>query len=130
MATTIELLGLGESLDCTAGDLSQGQRKLVGLARALMTSPKVLLADEPAAGLDTNESSALAAYFRRLAAEGLGILLVEHDMALILNNCDYVYVLDQGRLISEGSPSEVHNDQKVRDAYLGAGPAAPQQDAP
>jgi branched-chain amino acid transport system ATP-binding protein len=81
--------------------------------------PNILVLDEPAAGLDTKESAQLGRKLRDLVAQGVGILLVDHDMSLVLTFCDYVYVLDFGELIGAGTPDELANDEKVRLAYLG-----------
>jgi branched-chain amino acid transport system ATP-binding protein len=101
-------------------EISQGQRKLVSVARALAARPRVVCMDEPAAGLDTDESAALGDRLRRLAAGGLGILLVDHDMGLVLDVCDHVVVVDFGRVIGAGPPDEIRRDPAVLDAYLGA----------
>lgn len=84
-----------------------------------MCDPNILVLDEPAAGLDTKESAQLGRKLRDLVAQGVGILLVDHDMSLVLTFCDYVYVLDFGELIGAGTPDELANDEKVRLAYLG-----------
>ncbi len=86
-------------------EISQGQRKLVGVARALAASPKLVCMDEPAAGLDTDESIALGRRLREIVDAGVTILLVDHDMTLVLNVCDYIYVIEFGALIAAGTPS-------------------------
>lgn len=101
-------------------ELSEGQRKLVGLARTLATRPRLLLADEPAAGLDSRESLLLGHRLRSLADLGLTILLIDHDMGMVLEVCDQVIVLDHGLLIATGSPDEIRCDQAVLGAYLGS----------
>ncbi|MGZ4689445.1 MAG: ABC transporter ATP-binding protein [Acidimicrobiia bacterium] len=100
-------------------DLSHGQRKLVGVARALTAEPQLVCMDEPAAGLDTGESRVLGAQLRRLVDNGLAILLVDHDMSLVLSVCDYLYVIEFGKIIAQGAPAEVRADQRVIAAYLG-----------
>ena len=94
-------------------DLSQGQRKLVGVARALAASPRLVCMDEPAAGLDTAESEELGPRLRAIVDAGMTILLVDHDMGLVLGVCDYVYVLEFGKEIAEGTPDEVTRDPEV-----------------
>ena len=100
--------------------LTQGQRKLVGVARALASSPTVLCLDEPAAGLDSNESRALGIQLRNLAGGEMAMLLVDHDMGLVLSVCDLVVVLDFGRVIFQGPPDAVRADPGVMKAYLGS----------
>lgn len=116
----IERVGIADIADQPAGDLPTGSARLVEIARALATKPKLLLLDEPASGLDEAESDRLGELLRTLAASGLGVLLVEHDMGLVMKVCDVIYVLDLGQIIAHGTPSEIQHDQKVLDAYLGA----------
>ena len=112
--------GLQDSLDRPVGDLSYGERRLLAIARALAASPSVLLLDEPAAGLSDDETRELARLVRRLAEDwGMGVLLVEHDVDMVMSVCDQVVVLDFGRLICAGTPEEVRRDPAVRAAYLG-----------
>ena len=110
----------------TVGDLSTGQRRLVELARALAAGFRFLLLDEPSSGLDVGETGEFAAILRGvIAGEGIGILLVEHDMALVRATCSYTYVLDFGQLIFEGPTAEVLASEVVRTAYLGSEGATP-----
>ncbi|MFF4015899.1 ATP-binding cassette domain-containing protein [Streptomyces sp. NPDC001843] len=112
--------GLQDSLDRPVGDLSYGERRLLAIARAVAASPSVLLLDEPAAGLSDDETRELARLVRRLAEDwGMGVLLVEHDVDMVMNVCDQVVVLDFGRRICAGAPEEVRRDPAVRAAYLG-----------
>ncbi len=103
---SLDLVGITDLRDRNAGDLSQGQRQLVSIARACAADPKVLLLDEPAAGLDTTESRWLGDRIRNISVTGTGILLIDHDVALVLDVCDYIYVLDFGRVIAEGEPGD------------------------
>ncbi|MGW5381198.1 ABC transporter permease subunit [Nocardia sp. NPDC003963] len=120
VARTLAVLGLTELADREAGVLSQGQRQLVSMARVLAAGPAVALLDEPAAGLDSTESRWLGEKLRAVAADGAGVLLVDHDMELVLTVCDRVIVLDLGVVIAEGTPEEVRAHPDVLRAYLGA----------
>lgn len=113
-------LDLSGDREHSVGDLSQGHRQLVSIARALAGHPHVLMLDEPAAGLDTNESPWLAGQLRAIRDAGTTILLVDHDMSLVLGLCDQIYVLDFGSLIASGSPTDIAGDDRVAAAYLGA----------
>src|SRR5690606_9339939 len=99
--------------------LSTGQRRLVELARAMAARSTMLLLDEPSSGLDHGETAAFGDILLGLVERGLGILLVEHDMGLVMRVCDHLYVLDFGCLIFEGTPEEVAASPVVRQAYLG-----------
>jgi ABC-type branched-subunit amino acid transport system ATPase component/branched-subunit amino acid ABC-type transport system permease component len=129
----LDLCGVTELVSIQAGALSTGQRRLVELARCLAGDFDVLLLDEPSAGLDREETAQFDDVLRTVVRErGCGILLVEHDMSLVLNLCDYVYVLDFGRLLFEGNPAAVAQSPDVRAAYLGSesvvAAAAPQEE--
>jgi branched-chain amino acid transport system ATP-binding protein len=115
----LNLLGLAEHRDKLTLDLSHGQRKLVSVARALAAKPSMLLLDEPAAGLDTVESQQLGKHLREILKQDISIFLIDHDMGLVLSVCDYIYVLDFGKIIAEGTPEEVRNNPEVKRAYLG-----------
>jgi branched-chain amino acid transport system ATP-binding protein len=117
----VDLLGLGHLVDRAVTELSEGERKLVGLCRALATGAELLLLDEPAAGLDTEESTLLGTHLRAIVRAGTGILLVDHDMGLVLDVCDRVHVIERGALIASGPPAQVRHDERVVSAYLGAG---------
>ncbi|TVR25848.1 MAG: ABC transporter ATP-binding protein [Ilumatobacter sp.] len=118
-ANLLEQVGITGRADSVAADLSTGSARLVEVARALAIQPKVLLLDEPASGLDEDETLRLGRLLRGLAADGLAVFLVEHDMELVMDVCDVLHVLDLGRLIASGSPDVVRRDPAVVQAYLG-----------
>jgi sulfate-transporting ATPase len=112
--------GLEPDLDRRPGELPHGRRRLVGIARAVATEPSVLLLDEPAAGLDDDETAELGRLIRRLADDwGLAVLLIEHDVGLVLSTCDRVVALDFGLTIAVGTPDEIRHHPAVVEAYLG-----------
>jgi ABC-type branched-subunit amino acid transport system ATPase component/branched-subunit amino acid ABC-type transport system permease component len=119
MNEVLELLGIADVAERPVGQLSQGRRQLVAIGRALIASPDVLLLDEPAGGLDTGESQWLGQRLRHLRDAGVTIVLIDHDMHLVLNLCDNIYVLDFGRVIAHGLPSTIRVDRTVAAAYLG-----------
>jgi sulfate-transporting ATPase len=120
----VQEFALEDDLDRRPGDLPYGRRRLVGIARAVAMRPSVLLLDEPAAGLDDAETEELGRLIVRLANEwGLAVLLVEHDVSLVLSVCDRVAVLDQGKQLASGTPSEITEDPAVISAYLGPSPS-------
>jgi branched-chain amino acid transport system ATP-binding protein len=123
-AAILDRVGLTAVANERADTLPTGTGRLVELARALATRPKVLLLDEPAAGQDTDETERFSEVLRDLANDGLAILLVEHDMELVMNVCHKVVVLDYGRVICSGTPAEVRADPNVQAAYLGTIPEA------
>ncbi|WP_024795306.1 branched-chain amino acid ABC transporter permease/ATP-binding protein [Tomitella biformata] len=114
------LLGLSEVRERPAGELSQGQRQLVSIARALVGDPEVLLLDEPAGGLDTSESQWLGEKLRQIRDHGVTLVMVDHDMSLVLGLCDQIHVLNFGEIIASGTPAEIRADRTVAKAYLGS----------
>ncbi len=121
------LQGASGAADLLPALLTSAQRNRVALGRAMATAPSVLLLDEPAAGLDTAERESLGRRLRKLADDGVAVLLVDHDLFLVLGVCDTVHVLDRGRVVASGPPDVLRSDPKVQAAYLGItgpGPAA------
>jgi ABC-type branched-subunit amino acid transport system ATPase component len=116
---TLELLGLNDVSDRLPGPLPLGVKKLVGVGRALSSGARLVLLDEPAAGLDTNQSRALAGELRRVSQQGITVALVDHDMDLVFEACEEIHVLNFGRLLAHGTVDEVKGDPQVRRAYLG-----------
>ncbi len=111
--------GLDDVADRLPSQLSHGRRKLVGVARALAMRPRLVLMDEPAAGLDNDESIAFGERVRSLPERGVSVLLVDHDMGLVLSLCDRIVVIDFGRVIASGTPDEIRDSPPVIEAYLG-----------
>lgn len=121
----VDLVGLGAVQDERVDTMPTGTARLVEVARALAARPRLLLLDEPSAGLNEAETAELGALLTRLASTGLGVLLVEHDMRFVMAACTTIHVLDFGRVIATGPPTEIQSDPAVRSAYLGTGPADP-----
>jgi branched-chain amino acid transport system ATP-binding protein len=118
----LELIGLTDLGDADVSTVPTGTARVVELGRALMIQPRVLLLDEPASGQSDDETKAFEILLRRLVRDDdLTILLVEHDMALVMDVCDRIHVLDFGEIIAAGTPDEIRADPRVRDAYLGSG---------
>ena len=121
----LERVGLTDVADQRADSLSTGSARLVELARALACNPRVLLLDEPASGLDEHETERFAEILADLSGDGLGILIVEHDVPLVMRLCAQITVLNFGEVLASGTPIEVQKNPEVIDAYLGQDPGAP-----
>ncbi|HVU72877.1 MAG TPA: ABC transporter ATP-binding protein [Mycobacteriales bacterium] len=115
----LDVLGITDLAGRMPTEISQGQRKLVSVGRTLAARPRLICMDEPAAGLDTSESQEFGRRLRRIIDHGISILLVDHDMGLVLNVCDHLYVIEFGAKIAEGAPAVVTAHEKVKAAYLG-----------
>ncbi len=115
----LELVGLSRLANFRAGSLPYGKKRLLELARALASKPRFLLLDEPAAGLNNEETASLGGLITRIKEMGITVLLVEHDMSLVMDISDHVVVLNFGKKLTEGSPQDVRADRQVIDAYLG-----------
>jgi branched-chain amino acid transport system ATP-binding protein len=117
----LEQVGLFNYKDVQAGNLAYGIQRKVEIARALATEPKILLLDEPAAGMNPNETMGLMEFIKALNARGYTIAVIEHDMKFVMDSCNHVLVLNFGEKICEGSPDEVKADKAVQEAYFGKG---------
>jgi len=115
----LESIGLGDHIDDYADSMPYGVQRKLEIARAMATDAKLLLLDEPAAGMNASETKELLDFIKLQQKNGYTILLIEHDMNLVMNISDRVYVLDYGKLIASGTPEEIANDPRVVEAYLG-----------
>lgn len=117
----LEKVGLLEFKDTLAGNLAYGVQRKVEIARALALDPKILLLDEPAAGMNPLETQSLMEFIKQLNADGYTIAVIEHDMKFVMNSCNRILVLNFGQKICEGTPDEVKSNQQVHEAYFGKG---------
>ena len=115
----LDFVGLLELKDEPAGSLSYGKQRLLEICRALASDPKILLLDEPAAGMNATEKNELDVLCKKIVERGGSILIIEHDMKLMMGLADYMYVLNYGKLLAEGAPLEIQNNPAVIEAYLG-----------
>jgi branched-chain amino acid transport system ATP-binding protein len=117
----LEFIGMTDLADVTAGNLPFGKGRLLEISRALATEPKIILMDEPAAGLNSRETAELASLIRRIRQSGVTVVLVEHDMDLVMDVCDSIVVLNLGKKLAQGTPREIQENPAVISAYLGDG---------
>ena len=114
----LELLEITELMHRPASDLSYGQRKLVEIGRTLMLQPKLMLLDEPFAGINPRLQNRIVGYLQKLREEGMTLFIIDHEMRIILDICDTVWVLAEGRIVTNGPPAQVRDDPRVIEAYF------------
>lgn len=115
----LESIGLGDQINNYARNLAYGDQRKIEIARAIATDAKIILLDEPAAGMNPQESEELLRFIRELRDKGYTIILIEHDMSVVMNISDRIYVIDHGKQIAEGLPAEIASNEQVIEAYLG-----------
>ena len=116
----LKFTGMADLADITAGNLPFGKGRMLEISRALATEPKIILMDEPAAGLNSKETSELSSFIRRIRESGVTVVLVEHDMDLVMDVCDSIVVLNLGKKLAQGTPREIQENSQVISAYLGS----------
>jgi ABC-type branched-subunit amino acid transport system ATPase component len=114
----LEFLEISDIANKWGSELSYGQRKLVEIARALMLQPKIMLLDEPFAGINPRLQNRIVEHLKALCAKGITVFFIDHEMRIVMTECDFVYVLAEGRVIARGDTQTVHNDPKVLEAYF------------
>lgn len=115
----LKMVGLSEKKDMLANSIPYGEQRLLEIGRALACNPKILLLDEPVAGMNQEESLEMAKLIRRISEDGLTIFLIEHNLDVVMNLCDQLYVMNFGKIIANGSPIEIQQHEQVKEAYLG-----------